>query len=80
MMSSPLAAVTSMPGVERLPIDDAVRAAELAAKLDIPCLALFPYTDPTLRDPDGTEALNPENLVCRTFHRLLAVNLDAALD
>jgi porphobilinogen synthase len=51
--------IASMPGVDRLSIEDAVRAAEYAAELDIPCLALFPYTDPGLRDADGTEALNP---------------------
>src|SRR5260370_36320252 len=48
-------AIASMPGVERLSIDEAVRAAERAAKLKIPCLALFPNTDPGLRDYDGTE-------------------------
>ncbi len=57
--------VASMPGVERLSVDQAVREAERAAKLDIPCLALFPYTDPMLRDDDGNEALNPDNLVCQ---------------
>src|SRR5450631_3251509 len=56
-------AIASMPGVERLSIDQAVRAAERAVKLKIPCLALFPYTNPGLRDHEGTEALNPENLV-----------------
>src|SRR5664279_2361686 len=44
------AAVPSMPGVERLTVDQAVREAERAAKLTIPCIALFPYTDPALRD------------------------------
>src|SRR5277367_4733145 len=48
------AGVDSMPGVERLSIDEAVRAAERAAKLAIPCLALFPYTQPDRRDHDGT--------------------------
>ena len=38
--------VPSMPGVERLTVDQAVREAERAAKLAIPCLALFPFTDP----------------------------------
>src|SRR5688572_1292390 len=38
--------VDSMPGVERLSVDQAVREAARAAALDIPCLALFPYTDP----------------------------------
>ena len=34
-------------------------------KLGIPCVALFPYTDPSLRDEHGSEALNPDNLVCQ---------------
>ncbi len=46
------APVNSMPDVERLSVDEAVRAAERAAKLTIPCLALFPYTEPGRRD-DG---------------------------
>ena len=46
--------VASMPDVERLSIDEAVRAAERAAKLTIPCLALFPYTDPAFRDDEGS--------------------------
>ena len=37
-----------MPGVERLSVDEIVREAERAAKLTIPCIALFPYTDPEL--------------------------------
>src|ERR1700704_54417 len=56
--------VASMPGVERLSVDEAVRDAERAAKLAIPCLALFPYTDPERRDEEGSEALHPDNLVC----------------
>jgi porphobilinogen synthase len=79
-------AVGSMPGIERLSIDQAVRAAERAAKLAIPCLALFPYTDPALRDHDGTEALNPENLVCRAVRAIkkavpeIGILCDVALD
>src|SRR5437660_484152 len=42
--------IASMPGVERLSVDEAVREAERAATLDTPCLALFPYTDPKRRD------------------------------
>src|SRR3954471_12271846 len=60
------AAVASMPGVERLSVDQAVREAERAVKLNIPCIALFPYTEPSLRDEHGSEALNPENLVCKS--------------
>jgi porphobilinogen synthase len=78
--------VASMPGVERLSVDEAVRAAEHAAQLSIPCLALFPYTDPTLRDEDGNEALNPENLICRAIRAIkkevpqIGILCDVALD
>jgi len=78
--------VPSMPGVERLSVDEAVREAERAARLSIPCLALFPYTDPALRDETGAEALNPENLVCRAIRAIkrevpqLGVLCDVALD
>ena len=79
-------AVDSMPGVERLSVDQAVREAERAAELKIPCLALFPYTDPSLRDADGTEALNPSNLVCRAIRAIkkaapdVGILCDVALD
>ena len=75
-----------MPDVERLSIDEAVRAAERAAKLTIPCIALFPYTDPTLRDDVGSEALNAENLVCRAVRAIkkevpeIGILCDVALD
>ena len=65
-------AVASMPGVERVSVDLAVREAERAAKLGIPAIALFPYTDPDLRDDMGTEALNPENLICRACRAIKA--------
>src|SRR5215475_9999997 len=79
------APVDSMPGVDRLSVDEAVRAAEHAAKLTIPCLALFPYTDPARRDDDGSEALNADNLVCRAVRAIkkavpqLGVLCDVAL-
>ena len=78
--------VPSMPGVERLSVDEAVRDAVRAAELAIPCIALFPYTDPKLRDEDGSEALNPENLVCRAIRAIkkevpdVGVLCDVALD
>ena len=78
--------VSSMPGVERVSIDEAVRDAERAAKLRIPCIALFPYTDPNLRDDPGTEALNPDNLVCRAIRAIkkevpdIGLLCDVALD
>jgi porphobilinogen synthase len=78
--------VASMPGVERLSVDEAVRDAKRAAELAIPCLALFPYTDPKRRDEDGSEALNPDNLVCRAIRAIkkaapeVGVLCDVALD
>ena len=79
-------AVTSMPGVDRITVDQAVRDAERAMKLNIPCIALFPYTDPSLRDDDGSEALNADNLVCRSVRAIkkefpdLGILCDVALD
>jgi porphobilinogen synthase len=78
--------VPSMPGVERLSIDQAVREAERAARLSIPCIALFPYTDPGLRDETGSEAVNPDNLVCRAIGAIkkkvpeVGILCDVALD
>jgi porphobilinogen synthase len=78
--------VGSMPGIERLTVDEAVRAAEKAASLKIPALALFPYTDPSLRDERGSEALNAKNLVCSAVRAIKAalpqigIITDAALD
>ena len=80
------APIASMPGVDRLSIDEVVREAERAAKLTIPCIALFPYTDPNLRDETGSEALNPDNLVCRAIRAIkkavpeVGVLCDVALD
>jgi porphobilinogen synthase len=78
--------VPSMPGVDRLSVDQCVRDAERALKLNIPCIALFPYTDPALRDDSGSEALNAKNLVCRSVRAIkrefpdLGVLCDVALD
>ena len=80
------AGIDSMPDVERLSVDEAVRSAERAAKLTIPCLALFPYTEPTRRDDLGSEALNPDNLVCRAIRAIkkevpeIGILCDVALD
>ena len=78
--------VASMPGVQRISVDQAVRDAERAMKLNIPCIALFPYTEPSLRDERGSEALNPDNLVCQSVRAIkkefpdLGVLCDVALD
>ncbi len=78
--------IPSLPGVARLSIDRAVGAAEQAAELGIPCVALFPYTEAADKDPEASEAWNPENLVCRATRAIKAavpevgVMLDVALD
>ncbi len=78
--------VPSMPGVDRLSVDEAVRAAEEAASLGIPVVALFPYTATDRRDPTGSLAHDPENLVCRATRAIkqavpnIGVLCDVALD
>ena len=78
--------VKSMPGVNRYSIDKAVDAAMQAADAGIPVVALFPYTDPSVKTPEAAEAYNPENLVNRATRAIkdavpdIGVMLDVALD
>src|SRR5512134_565336 len=78
--------VASMPGVDRLSIDLAVEAAEEARALGIPAIAVFPNTGPSLRDEAASEAVNPDNLVCRAVRAIKAavpeigIICDVALD
>ena len=78
--------IETMPGVARLSIDLAVKAAEDAAALGIPAVALFPNTDPALRDEEASQAFNPGNLVCRAVRAIkaevpnLGIICDVALD
>ena len=78
--------VASMPGVERVSPDLVAAEAESAAKLGIPVIALFPYTDASLKTADGREALNANNLVCRAVREIkravpqVGVLCDVALD
>ena len=78
--------VSSMPGVFRCSIDLAVEHVREAASLGIPLVALFPNTDPALRDEKGSEATNPNNLICRAVRAIksavpeIGVMCDVALD
>ena len=79
--------IPSMPGVERLSIDLAVRAVEEAASLGIPAVALFPATPQDLKTEDAAEAWNPENVVCRAIRAIktslgdkIGILADVALD
>jgi porphobilinogen synthase len=79
-------AIASMPGVFRYSVDLAVERVREAAGLGIPLVALFPNTDPALRNETGSEAVNPNNLICRAVRAIKAavpkigVMCDVALD
>ncbi len=81
------APVTSMPGVERLPIEGVVRTAGEALRLGIPAIAIFPVVEPALKTDDAAHACDPNNLACRTvravkqeFGDALGIVCDVALD
>lgn len=80
------AAVASMPGVERLSINELLKVAEEALELGIPALDLFPVIDPAGKSLDAAEAWNPEGLAQRAIRALksrfpeLGVMTDVALD
>ena len=79
-------AVEAMPGVFRLGIKGAVDAAKQADDLSIPMIAVFPAVEPSLKDGEGSEASNPNNIVCRTVRAIadavpnIGIMCDAALD
>jgi len=62
--------VASMPGQVRVTVDRVAKHVEAAAKLGIPAIAIFPATPPEAKDAEGTEALNPNNLICRAAREL----------
>ena len=51
--------VESMPGNDRLNVSEAARAARRARELAIPAIAIFPHIDPSKKDAQGSEGLNP---------------------
>jgi porphobilinogen synthase len=79
--------IGSLPGVSRWSVDGIAARAKEAMALGIPCLALFPNTQPDRRTEDGAEALNPDNLMCRAIRAIrdavgdgVGVLTDVALD
>jgi porphobilinogen synthase len=79
--------VDSLPGVDRLGTDQICREAARACELGLPAIAIFPATHSDLKTDDGREAVNPENLVCRTVRAIkrevgdqLGLICDVALD
>jgi porphobilinogen synthase len=79
-------AVASMPGVERLSVDQLLPVAQECVQLGIPAMALFPVIEPGLKSPSGNEAHNPQGLVPRAVRELkkhcpeLGIMTDVALD
>ena len=78
--------IVSMPGIERLSIDELLREAKELVALGIPAVALFPVPDPGTKSEDGREAFNAEGLAQRAVKSLkdafpeLGVITDVALD
>ncbi|KCZ51336.1 delta-aminolevulinic acid dehydratase [Hyphomonas beringensis] len=62
--------VDSLPGVDRLSVDEAAKAAVRARELGIPAIALFPYIGPEGKDETGSGALDPDGLVPRTLRAM----------
>jgi len=78
--------VASMPGVERLSLDQLLIDAERWLELGIPLIDLFPYIEAAQKSLDGGEAYNPDGLIPRAVRTLrerlpeLGVMTDVALD
>ena len=79
-------AVASMPGIERVSIDELLPVADECVRLGIPVIALFPVIDASLKSANGAEAANAEGLVPRAVRTLkqhfpqLGLLTDVALD
>ena len=78
--------IKSMPGVKRYTIDKLPTILKQVKKFKIPMVALFPYTPNNKKDDLGSEALNSDNLVCRSIRLIkekfpeIGVMCDVALD
>ena len=79
--------IKSMPGVYRYTVNRLSSILDRAIKRKIPMIALFPYTNPKIKDNVGSEALNENNLVCRAIRYIkkkykneIGIMCDVALD
>ncbi len=78
--------VASLPGVDRINIDELVKDAKRAKKLGVPAIAIFPHINPALKDAVGSEALNPNGLIPNAIKAVkkavpdIGVIVDVALD
>ncbi|MDB6180013.1 porphobilinogen synthase [Paracoccus fistulariae] len=78
--------IPSMPGVQRLTLEGAKRAAEQAAELDIPAICVFPHSDQDLKTEACERAWDPDNIGNQAIRAIkevapqLTVMTDIALD
>jgi porphobilinogen synthase len=78
--------VASMPGVDRLSVAEAARAAMEARALGIPAIAVFPYIDGEKKDARGSQASDPDGLIARAVKAMkdaapeVGIMCDVALD
>lgn len=78
--------IVSMSGVYRMTVSEAVDSAAYAEQLGIPTLAVFPCIGEDRKNPDCTEAVNPDSLVCRAVSAIkeavpqIGIICDVALD
>ena len=63
-----------MPGIERLSIDEIEKEAMQLSLLGVPAIAIFPFTEPDLKDDRGSEAVNPNGLVPRAVAAVKSVS------
>ena len=71
--------IASLPGVERVSIDQAIVTAREAKALGVPAVALFPSINADQKDDSGKEAYNPDNLVCRAVKAMKAAEPDIGI-
>lgn len=78
--------ISALPGIERLTIDQLIFEAKVLHAKGVPAIALFPFIDPSLKNEEASEALNPNGLIPRAIREIkkeiptLCLISDIALD
>ncbi|MEL6413410.1 MAG: porphobilinogen synthase [Pseudomonadota bacterium] len=78
--------VAAMPGLNRLNVAEAAKAAKRASDLGIPAIAIFPHINPAHKDEEGSESLSPDGLIPTVIKAMkdaapdVGVICDVALD
>ena len=78
--------INTMPGVYRHSVDRLEKLIESALNKKIPMVAIFPYTPNFKKDAKGSEALNKNNIICKSLRLIkknykdIGIMCDVALD